>query len=51
MTIPDSLINSLRETLVSSDTFTPQDEGYEAAITRWSGTGRKEAVPLNRITK
>ncbi|OJJ08808.1 hypothetical protein ASPVEDRAFT_145117 [Aspergillus versicolor CBS 583.65] len=43
MAIPDSLIKSLRETLVSSKTFTPQDEGYEAALTRWSDTGRKEA--------
>jgi len=44
MTIPDPLVKSLREALVSSKTFTPQDEGYEAAITRWSDTGRKEAV-------
>ncbi|KAL4863969.1 hypothetical protein BDV12DRAFT_206079 [Aspergillus spectabilis] len=43
MSISASAIQSLRETLVSSLTFTPQDEGYQEALRRWSDTGRKEA--------
>ncbi|KAL4926676.1 FAD-binding oxidoreductase [Aspergillus undulatus] len=43
MTILDSAIKTLRETLVSSLVYTPQDDGYEASLRRWSDTGRKEA--------
>ncbi|KAL4783756.1 hypothetical protein BJX76DRAFT_368116 [Aspergillus varians] len=43
MVIPESAIKSLRETLVSSVIYTPQDEGYQDALRRWSDTGRKEA--------
>ncbi|KAL4947306.1 hypothetical protein BDW69DRAFT_119753 [Aspergillus filifer] len=36
-------VEALRTLLKSSLVFTPQDEGYEHAIRRWSDTGRKEA--------
>ncbi|KAL5333802.1 hypothetical protein BJX70DRAFT_45546 [Aspergillus crustosus] len=43
MSIPAAAITSLRETLVSSVIITPQDEGYNDALRRWSDTGKKEA--------
>ncbi|KAL2864044.1 FAD-binding oxidoreductase [Aspergillus lucknowensis] len=43
MAIPESALNSLRDSLVSSTIFTPQDEGYHDALRRWSDTGVKRA--------
>ncbi|KAL3479580.1 hypothetical protein BJX99DRAFT_66208 [Aspergillus californicus] len=36
-------ISSLREALVSSVIFTPDDAGYQESLRRWSDTGRKQA--------
>ncbi|KAL4801850.1 hypothetical protein BDV18DRAFT_148268 [Aspergillus unguis] len=43
MSIPEAALKSLRDTLTTSLVFTPQDEGYEAALRRWSDTGKKQA--------
>ncbi|KAL2810540.1 hypothetical protein BJX63DRAFT_444721 [Aspergillus granulosus] len=43
MSIPDSALTALRESLTSSVIITPLDEGYAGAIRRWSDTGIKQA--------
>ncbi|KKK14878.1 FAD binding domain protein [Aspergillus rambellii] len=43
MALSGSAIQSLREALVSSTVYTPGQDGYREALTRWSDTGIKQA--------
>lgn len=42
--ISPSTIETLRSRLTTATVLTPDSEGYQDSLIRWSDTGRKEAV-------
>lgn len=43
-------LQGLKDSLKSSDIFTPDSEGYQDALRRWSETGIKPAVCAHQST-
>jgi hypothetical protein len=46
--LSDISIKALRSQLHSASVLTPDSDGYQASLTRWSDTGMKPAVMSKR---